>query len=206
MSHIFQLLIDFIFPPNKEELRIRWLSPQSFSKEVAVAPKPELPFISSIFAYKDPLVRELIWQIKYKKNKRAIKCAGFALYNWLQDQNIKDGILIPIPISRKRRKERGFNQCELLIDEIMTLDILERFIKNYHLLIRSKNIDKQTLKNRDERIENTKNIFRVTEKSSNNAKIIIIDDVSTTGSTLKEARDALIMAGYVEVLTLSLAH
>ncbi len=202
---MLQLLIDFLFPPNQEELRIRSLSPESFEREAPLAPKAEFPFINSVFAYKNPIVKELIWQIKYKKNKHAVKIAGFALHDWLYKNNMT-GILIPIPISKKRRKERGFNQCQLLIDEIIRLDVEGKFIKNYDLLIRPKNIDKQTLKNREERIENSKNIFEVTEKLTSQQKIIIIDDVSTTGSTLKEAHDALIKAGYANVYSLTVAH
>lgn len=162
----------------------------------------EYPFIKSVFSYKDPLVRELIWQIKYRKNKHALRLAGHALFESLD----RPALLIPIPISKKRRKERGYNQCELLIDEIMKWNIKNEFKKDYNLLIRAKHIDKQTLKNRSERIENTKNIFEVTSKEGLGKKIIIIDDVSTTGSTLKEARNELLRAGYLDIEAVTIAH
>ncbi|MEK7213765.1 MAG: hypothetical protein AAB637_01455 [Patescibacteria group bacterium] len=205
MHYTIQLLIDFLFPPSPEELKIRSLSTESLIKEFITAEKTEFPFINSIYSYKDPLVKELIRQIKYKKNKYAIKCASFALYHWLYKQNKKDCILIPIPNSKKRRKERGYNQCELLIDEIIKLDLEKRFKKNYDLLIRPRDIETQTLKNRNERIENTKNIFEVSPIQVNK-KIIIIDDVTTTGSTLKEAYDKLLSAGYSDIEALTFAH
>lgn len=205
MHYTIQLLIDFIFPPNPEELKIRSLSPELLAEEFVVAEKTEFPFINSIYSYKDPLVRELIWQIKYKKNRHAIKCAGFALYNWLYKQNMRNCLLIPIPNSKRRRKERGYNQCELLINEIIKLDSEKSFEKNYDLLIRPRDIETQTLKNRNERIENTKNIFEVS-KIRIKKKIIIIDDVTTTGSTLKEAYDKLLSAGYSDIEALTFAH
>jgi competence protein ComFC len=227
--HIFlQKIIDYIFPPSTEELHLRDISPEYLLKNGAKACNTEFPFIKAIFSYKDPIIKELIWQIKYKKNTHTIKCAGYALYKTLiktcfdknsidYSKNTDKIILIPIPISKKRRKERGYNQCELIIDEIAKLDIDSRFIYGYKLLVREKDIEKQTFKNRNERIINTKHIFKVlkypnSKITTNNqilkpeSKIIIIDDVTTTGSTLKEARDELLRVGYKNVIGLTIAH
>ena len=195
-------IIDFLFPPSPEEIKLRAISPEDFLKNAPRASLTEFPFIKSIFSYKDPLVKELVWQIKYKKNRKAVEIASYTLFH-----NLKEPVLlVPIPISKKRRKERGYNQCELLIDEIMRLDSENRFKKDYELLIRSKHIEKQTHKGRNERLENTKNIFEVTKKENLNQKIIIVDDVSTTGSTLKEAREELLKVGYLNVTGLTVAH
>ncbi len=199
MQLLVQHLIDFVFPPSPEELKLRAISPTEFLNTSPKAGQSEFPFIKSVFSYKNPLVKELVWQIKYKKNRHAIECAGFALSNTLNEP----ALLIPIPISKKRRKERGYNQCELIIDEIVRLN---NFKKDYTLLIRPKHIDKQTMKNREERIVNTRSIFEVTRKATSNERIVIIDDVSTTGSTLKEAEEALINAGYSNVECLTIAH
>ena len=113
----------------------------------------------------------MIWQIKYKKNKHAIRCAAYALQSRLQDNTM----LIPIPISRKRRRERGYNQCELIVDEMIKIN--PNLKKDSNLLMRTRHIDKQTFKNRKERIENIKNIFEVASALSaieNQEKIAII--------------------------------
>lgn len=231
--HLFiQQLVDYIFPPSIEEIKLRDISPQDMLTVSEKVLRTEFPFIKAVFSYKDPLIRELIWQIKYKKNMHAVRCAGYALHSELlkicEKVNIKNTenlpnldkiILIPIPISKKRRKERGYNQCELVIDEIVKLDTQNKFTKDFNLIIREKDIPKQTFKNRDERINNTKHIFKVLknpdvicdEKNPNmiydaNTKIIIIDDVTTTGSTLKEARDELLKVGYKDVTGLTIAH
>jgi competence protein ComFC len=200
---MFNAIIDFIFPPSPEEVRIRSLSPVDF---LAISPKAgvtEFPFITSVFSYKDPLVRELVWQIKYKKNKHAVEIAGYALYETFK--NITGNILlIPIPLSKKRRRERGYNQCELIIDEIVRLD--NRFVRDYEILKRVIHKDRQTDKNREERIQNSENIFDAIKKCDAQIKIIIIDDVTTTGSTLREARTALLNAGYNNVEALTVAH
>ena len=202
MSTFIQYIIDFIFPPSDEELKLRSILPAEFPKTVPKSLPTEFPFIYSLFSYKDPLVKELIWQIKYRKNMHAVRIATLALYKQLN----APALLIPIPISKQRRKERGYNQCELIIDEIMKLDIEKKFTKDYDLLIRIKNIEKQTHKNRNERLENTQNIFKVNENLDKNQKIIIVDDVSTTGSTLKEARDCFLQAGYLDIEAITIAH
>ncbi len=210
MRKIFTFLIYLLFPPSKEELLLLSIPPQDFSMRVPIAPPSPFPYITPLFAYKDPLVKELIWHIKYKKNKHALQCAAFALHGKLKDLKIEKAILIPIPISKKRRRERGFNQCELIVDEILKLDEIQMFKKNFDLLQREKHIERQTLKGRNERIENAKNIFIVNEKESTlvdkNELLIIIDDVLTTGSTLKEARETFLKAGYVNVKAFSVAH
>lgn len=203
MNSFIQHLIDFIFPPSEVELSLRSLSPTEFLKRAKIS-----SLNSSLFSYKDPLVKELVWQIKYKKNRHAIGCAGYALYNELIKRDSSSNfILIPIPISKKRRKERGYNQCELIIAEILKLDTTGKLSGDYVLLRRAKHIERQTMKNRSDRIENTKNIFEVTENKLNKeSNIVIIDDVTTTGSTINEARKALFQAGYKNVSSLTIAH
>ena len=147
ISKIFQEIIDFIFPPKKEEIILRALSWQSFLQKVKTAEKLEFPYIHSLLSYKDPLVKELIWQIKYRKNKNAVTIASHILYDWLCRNNYKNSTLIPIPISKKRRKERGFNQTELIIDEIIKLDKENYFIKDYKILTREKDLSSIYLMN-----------------------------------------------------------
>ena len=205
MHKLFEYLIDFIFPPSVEELQIRSYSVDWLYENGQKAGKTEFTFIKALFPYKNPIIKELIWQIKYKKNQHAIKCASYALYKNIY--STKSNItLIPLPISPKRRRERGYNQTELIIDQIIKFDKEKVLKKNYDLLIREKDIEKQTHKNRNERISNTKHIFKVNFKENLNDKIVIIDDVTTTGSTLKEARDELLKAGYTNIDALTIAH
>jgi ComF family protein len=206
MQNIFIHIIDFIFPPKPEELELRDMTPAKLLENSPKALGTEFPFIKTIFSYKNPLIREMIWQIKYKKNKHCLKLAGFVLYNELIKSNLTSITLIPIPISKKRRRERGYNQAELIIDEIIKLDTDNKFKSGYEILIRNKDIEKQTFKNRNERIDNTKNIFKVIRPALSEQRIVIIDDVTTTGSTLKEARDELLLSGYFNVSALTIAH
>lgn len=126
----------------------------------------------------------------------------------------KQILLVPIPMTRKRKNERGFNQCELLVDEIIKLDKTGQLITYKDLLIRTVHQDRQTLKDRRSRLEDAKGVFSINENvftsndntSVKNIPIIIIDDVITTGSTMKEAMETLTSAGFRQVIGISLAH
>jgi ComF family protein len=201
MKRFFTLFLDFLFPPSPEALKLRQLSPEELYVSVPRAVSTGFPFITPLFSYKDPLVKELVLSIKSRKDPHAFACAAHALYKNLPAK----AVLVPIPISRTRRNERGYNQCELLIEEIVKLDAEKKFQKNFALLIRAKDRGEQKTKNRKERFGSTTNIFKV-NKIEITDPIVIIDDVCTTGSTLKEARDALLSAGYENVTALTLAH
>lgn len=205
MFNFLNTILDFIFPPSELELKLRLISKSELLNTGPFSKKTEFSFITSVFSYGNALIKELIWQIKYKKNRHAIECAGYALHQTLP-KLYNSATLIPIPISKRRRNERGFNQSELIIDEIIRLDNDNKYIANYDLLIRAKNIDRQTFKNRDERFENTKNIFEVIGEIDRTTKIVIIDDVTTTGSTLNEARNELLKHGFTDVKALTVAH
>jgi len=118
-------------------------------------------------------------------------------------QQIINPIIIPVPLNKKRLLERGFNQAEL-IAKIFA----EHF--NYPLLttamIRQKNTSHQVGLNKSQRQNNIKNCFQVIKPETvYGQKIILIDDVVTTGSTLDEAAKALKQKGAVEVWGLTLA-
>lgn len=200
MNSFFSFILDALFPPSKETLELRTLEPAHLALRLPVAPPSPFPFISSVFAYKDPLVAEMISAIKNKRDRHAFRLAGHALFGKLHDK----ALLVPIPLSKKKRRERGYNQSELLIDEIIKLDSENRFQKNTEILKRVKHTEEQKLKTRQERLGN-KNIFSVTYVPID-LPIILIDDVTTTGSTLKEAHEVLLSTGYTDVRALTLAH
>lgn len=211
---MLQSFLDSLFPFKKSDQLLFSLSKEEAYLQLPPAPKPPYNFIKSIFAYKNEVVTSLIWNIKYKKSVKAVEIGGYALYKKILStfETKKDKILIiPIPISQKRRNERGYNQCELLLAEIQKLDINHELLYSVNLLKRKIHKDRQTLKNRQKRLENAKQIFEINKIELEKIKkvqykIIIIDDVVTTGSTLKEAINLLRSAGFDDVSGLSLAH
>ena len=102
--------------------------------------------------------------------------------------------IVPVPLSEERLVERGFNQVEGLIEGIPYQDIFEK-----------RDIEKQSSKTREERLSQD-NAFCLKKGIDVPDKIIIVDDIYTTGSTLYHMVQLLEAIGIKEVLTFSLAR
>ena len=102
--------------------------------------------------------------------------------------------IVPVPLSEERLAERGFNQVEGLIEGIPYRDIFEK-----------RDIEKQSSKTREERLSQD-NAFCLKKGIDVPDKIIIVDDIYTTGSTLYQMVQLLEGIGIKEVLTFSLAR
>ena len=110
--------------------------------------------------------------------------------------------LIPIPLSKQRYKERGYNQVEAIAQHASkTLS----FPLITHLLKRTRHTAAQTSLGKDARLSNMKNAFAAKDLDPS-PLYIVIDDVSTTGATLSAAVQALTEAGATRVLPLAIAH
>ncbi len=213
----WKIIVDSLFPLSKTEEELLSMSREEALAKLPPAPGYDasvvpIPGSRSVFAYKDERVSKLVWSIKYKHSAHCIRLGAYALYKHLPiAENL---ILVPIPISSRRRRERGYNQCELLIDEIMMFDAGKSLIHENKLLKRIQHASRQTLKSRADRLTGSKGIFEVDEDvavrlkkaHAGKIKVIVIDDVVTTGSTMKEALDIIRAAGFGEVTGLSLAH
>lgn len=204
MNSLFSHILDFIFPPSTEALELRALSPGEIFTKLPHAELLPFSFITPLLAYKHPLTSELIHSIKNRRNQHAFRLGGFALYQKLKEIP-GQVVLVPIPLSKRRLRERGYNQCELLIDEVLKLDREKKLEKNLDILKRTKHTTEQKLKNRSERLSESRNIFSA-NKTSLTYPIVLIDDVVTTGATLKEAYEVLLSAGYMDVSAFTLAH
>ena len=112
-------------------------------------------------------------------------------------------IICPVPIHKKRENERGYNQSELIAKE------LARKIPNIeykNLLTKVKNTPKQSSLSMLERIENVKNVYEIQNRQIiDNKKIVLFDDIYTTGNTANECSRILKENNAKEVLVLSLA-
>ena len=157
-----------------------------------------------IFEYKK-LVRKLILQ--YKFNQKAYIHRLFVtiiLKDKICCRKIKDyDIIIPVPMFEKKKKQRGYNQTELIAEKICT-ELGITYEKK--CVIKIKNTKVQSTLSAIERKENIKNAFLVNNKNKiENKKVIIFDDIYTTGETVKEISRILKQAGAKEIFILVLA-
>ncbi len=122
-----------------------------------------------------------------------------------QLENFHTLILVPIPLAQKRLRERGFNQA-LLICEKLTKQNTN--LKQKNILWKQKKTPHQALiENRTERLKNIVGSFGVKNPDKIKGKnVILIDDVTTTGATLSEARKVLREAGEKKIIAFTIAH
>ena len=110
--------------------------------------------------------------------------------------------IIPVPISKERQTERGFNQVEVILEELKL---------QYTKIKRIKNTKKMfQILNEEKRDQNIKNSFFVTSDTDlNNKNILLFDDIITTGSTLREIKKEIQKSYNIKkviVLTLAAAR
>ena len=138
-----------------------------------------------IFKY-EGIIRSMI--LNYKFNEKSylyITFVNFLLKNEKFFKILKSyDTIIPVPISSERKNERGYNQSELLAKELAKKLNIE-CVKN--CLIKNKNIIEQSKLNKEERQKNIQGVYILKNKEKLiNKKLLLIDDIFTTGSTVNE--------------------
>lgn len=106
-------------------------------------------------------------------------------------------VLLPVPIHPKRKRQRGYNQSELIAKEVaQTLSI--QFIND--VLIKTIHTQPQSLLNKKKRKQNVQGVYKVENKHKIKEKsVAILDDIYTTGSTTKECKKVLLQAGVKKI-------
>jgi predicted amidophosphoribosyltransferase len=126
------------------------------------------------------------------------------LQKHLQSMQMPIGYIIPIPLSPARLRARGYNQV-LEILQANPLDPKYTILTN--VLVRTRNTRPQTELARSERLTNMHDVFGVVHGESIAGKhILLVDDVTTTGTTLKTAKAALLPYAPASITCLALAH
>lgn len=144
--------------------------------------------------YQNHFIKKLIQNFKYepfiKELAQPLSSLIIEHFQLMENQpNFKDFILVPIPLDKKRLKWRGFNQAEEIAKELSKFFKIPLF---NNILIKIKGTLPQVDLSEKERRENVKNNFLVKNKNLiQNKKILLIDDVYTTGSTMEECARVL---------------
>ncbi len=210
---IFKLISRAIFPRKCIGCKTYdfWICEKCISK-VPKSFENTFSWSYSIFKYQNKLIRKAIWLIKFNKKHSVLNDLEKTIVEnfdiFIKKNNLKNKkiILVPIPITKKSMNKRRYNQstliCKILIKDKEDFKLEESFLK------KTKNHSPQNkIKNRATRLENVRNSFGVgnVEKIKSQT-IVLIDDVVTTGATLKEARKVLKTSGARKVLAFVLAH
>lgn len=148
----------------------------------------------SLFHYNE-FLKDIIAKYKYRGDYALAEAFVPFLRERMKD--LRFDIVTVIPLSEERLKERGFNQAQALTDllGLETMEILTRL-----------HTEKQSKKSREERIS-LPQVFQVIELDAiQNKSIVIVDDIYTTGSTLRHAAKALKLAGAEDISSITLAR
>ena len=199
-------------------------------------------WIFPLYDYRHPPIKKAILALKYKNKKRIANIFGETMYSRILEElgdlsimeNFHEPILIPIPLSRERIMERGYNQAELICREIVKIQNSsknlapplaplslsrrgaggeasisnEAFTLLTNVLIKPKDTEHQAhIEDRATRLKNIIGSFAIKNPEKIKGRnIILIDDVITTGATLTEAKKTLKRAGARKVIAFTVAH
>jgi ComF family protein len=153
----------------------------------------------------DDHYQKLVHRLKYDKKIQLGKRLAQKLGESMSEDKEFAGcdMVIPVPLHRARERERGFNQSEVLAEGIsraIGISLAKSILK------RKRNTKDQTYLNAQQRAENVKGAFVVAQPERiNGKKIIIVDDVMTTGATLNECASALLNSGAESILAATVA-
>jgi ComF family protein len=178
---------------------------RAFYCEHCVGLKPVFGEGRTLVLFHGP-ARSLMHELTYHHGLHVLRdmgrvaCADPSLADWA-----RGGILVPVPMHPRKRRERGYNQTELIAEELLRCGVGLRLEK---LLVRRADGKSQTAFDRMARLGNLKNAFAPLPGASitPDHRYILLDDVFTTGSTLNRCAQVLREAGASRVDVLSFGH
>ena len=206
---LFQIIFDWIFPPlcvhcGQEG---QWLCPASTAalrelqpQRVDLVPQVEACILGS---YDHPVLGTLVRALKYRGWHALSPALSIALRPLAEALPAlpRGTVIAPVPLHPRRRRERGFNQSELLAEAL-------RYITRYPTqpcIQRRRYTRPQVGLTAEQRSTNLSGAFQINPCLKIPGCVILVDDVITTGATLKECADVLYAAGVSRVLAVGLA-
>ncbi len=152
------------------------------------------------------IIQKSIHQLKYQENISVARFFAEKIRIYLSENPSFPQIdyLIPVPLHRIKKRERGYNQSERICHYLSKLTGIPQLKK---LVIRRRFTLTQTKLNREQRRENVEGAFRFREsKISRKSNLLIIDDVFTTGATLNAISKLLKNRGFTGIYVLTIAR
>lgn len=214
--NIFNIVIEIIYPNFCIGCRKKGeIICNDCKKIIKITEKETSDNIYAIFDYHDEIIRKSIWELKYHKKKIiGIKLGELIYEEFLEEiEGLKKYtygqkiLVIPVPISKNRNKNRGYNQTEIIAKNFcnMNKDIFE--YKN-NIVYKTKETTPQAkITNRNKRLKNMKGVFNIKNKEIiKNRTFIIMDDVTTTGATISEIIKIIKKEKPKKVIGLAVAH
>ena len=161
---------------------------------------------SYIYYRKESPYNRLLHKMKYGNHPEIGYRMAKMAAETLTESGFFDGIeaIVPLPLSKKKKRERGYNQCDYIaegLSHITGIPVLKDCV------MRNKSNETQTHKTRDERWKNVEGIFSLTKPEQIEGKhILLIDDILTTGATLTSCAIAIQQGCNCKISVFTLAY
>ena len=198
VKNFYDLILDLVYPPvcgicgkfNREFLckKCQKVLEAEAKFQIDQVDNQEYFFENHLYIFKyEGIIRKLILNYKFNEKSFLYKTfVNFLIKNEKFFKILKSyDTIIPVPVSSKRMNERGYNQSELIADDIVKQITECECITD--CLIKNKNIIEQSKLNKEQRQKNIQGVYILKNKEKLiNKKILLIDDIYTTGSTANE--------------------
>lgn len=166
-----------------------------------LAERPHFHALRAWTVFDNP-IRSALHKLKYRHDISLGEALARQMVPFIRSLDWPIDIIVPIPLGQKRYKERGYNQVGMVALPVSLALKLEYLPKG---LARQKETRTQVGLTRNERRENVFDAF-VANSSVRGKTVLVMDDVSTTGSTLSSSAHALIISGAKEVYALAISR
>ena len=198
VKNFYDLILDLVYPPvcgicgkfNQDFLckKCQKMLEAEAKFKIDKVDNQEYFFENHLYIFKyEGIIRKLILNYKFNEKSFLYKTfVNFLLKNEKFFKILKSyDTIIPVPVSSKRMNERGYNQSELIADDIVKQITECECITD--CLIKNKNIIEQSKLNKEQRQKNIQGVYILKNKEKLiNKEILLIDDIYTTGSTANE--------------------
>lgn len=145
-------------------------------------------------------IQRLILEYKFHNKRYLAKYLAKFIEHTVDRYGIKYDIIVPIPLSKSRERERKYNQVSEMIRHTNLSPIV-------NALIKTKDNERQSLMAGRERRDNVRGVYEMADKTAvKNKRVLLVDDIITTGATINEASRILMSAGAESVIAVSVAH
>jgi competence protein ComFC len=156
--------------------------------------------LTAVYVHEEKVMSGLIHRVKFEFNRKLLEelvgCLDFNVGKSFD-------LVVPVPLSIYRRNWRGFNQAEVIADEVGR----QIYVPVREVLRRVKNTKQQSkIKDRKGRFMNVKGVFKMSTLEVEGKNVLLVDDVYTSGATMREATKVLKLSGAKLVWGLVLAR
>ncbi len=210
------LLLEVLFPLRGDDALLLRVEPHVLERAALTRNTVGIARALAPLPYTHKLVSCAVRAAKYRNHERAAWLLGTAIAPFVGEEiadkrnfgTFYEALVVPIPLHKKRRRERGYNQAERIAQAVVDALPESGLLLAPQVLVRTRNTPSQVrIQKRKERLANVRGAFAVPDPAGVHGRdIIVLDDVTTTGATLAGAAQALKKAGAREVLCVAAAH